>query len=229
MLPTVVLLPGMDGTGELFRPFLAAAKDEFTAIVIRYPTDKLLDYAALTELVSSQLPANERFLLLAESFSGPIAISLAASKPKGLSGLVLCATFARNPRPRLGCLIPALSLLPLTWVPAAVISYFFLGRFATTELRDDLKQVLGKVDRSVIGKRLRSIIEVDVTHELQQIDVPLLYLMASEDRLVPSTAAKPFERLSNNCRITKITGSHLLVQSVPREVAIALRNFLESL
>ena len=215
----------MDGTGELFQPFLAAAKNEFSAIVIRYPTDRLLDYAALTALVSSQFPTNERFVLLAESFSGPIAVTLAASKPKGLSGLVLCATFARNPRPKLGCLIPLFSLLPLSWVPARVISYFFLGRFATTELRDDLKRVLGNVDRSVISKRLRSIIEVNVTNELQQIDVPLLYLMASEDRLVTSNTAIPFERL-RNCRITKITGPHLLVQSVPREVAIALRTFL---
>lgn len=198
MLPRVVLLPGMDGTGALFRPFLAAAKGEFSATVIQYPTDKLLDYAALAELVSSQLPVDERFVLLAESFSGPIAISLAASKPKGLTGLVLCATFARNPRPALGRLAPVLGLLHLARMPAGVISFLFLGRFATSELHDDLSQVFRKLDRSVVANLLRSILEVDVTGELEQIEIPVLYLMASEDRLVPASAAKLFESSQRN-------------------------------
>lgn len=104
----------MDGTGELFRPFLAASKPEFRATVIKYPTDKLLDYAALAESVSSQLPTDERFVLLAESFSGPIAISLAASKPKGLTDW-FCARLLREIRDQrwvdwLLCLVCFISL-----------------------------------------------------------------------------------------------------------------------
>lgn len=229
MLPTLVLLPGMDGTGELFSPLLAALDGEFDTLIVRYPTDKALGYAELTTLTQSQVPAGKRFVLLAESFSGPIAISIAASKARGLAGLILCASFAKNPRPKLRHLIVLLGMFPLRWVPTSVLSHLFLGRFATEELRGKLKAILKRVDRAVLRLRLWSIVSVDVSNELARIDVPALYLMASEDRLVPSKAATPFGQLPTNWKITKINGPHLLLQSVPGEVSIAISSFLKSL
>jgi pimeloyl-ACP methyl ester carboxylesterase len=81
----------------------------------------------------------------------------------------------------------------------------------------------------VVANRLRSIVEVDVTRELDEIEIPLLYLVASEDRLVPASAGKLFRRPERNWQVTKVTGPHLLVQSAPREVLTAVRIFLESL
>src|SRR5690349_8746161 len=95
----VVLLPGMDGTGTLFAPFITALEDAASIKIITYPTDQPLGYAALECLIRDQLPANEPFVLVAESFSGPIAIALAATPPAGLLGVVLCCSFTRNPRP----------------------------------------------------------------------------------------------------------------------------------
>ncbi|MGQ0798894.1 MAG: serine aminopeptidase domain-containing protein [Pseudomarimonas sp.] len=43
------------------------------------------------------LPRSEPYFLLGESFGGPLAIALAARQPRGLLGLVLCASFARYP------------------------------------------------------------------------------------------------------------------------------------
>ncbi|WP_222432862.1 alpha/beta fold hydrolase [Caenimonas sedimenti] len=105
---TLVLLPGMDGTGELFAPFIAAYGG--ATQVVRYPPTAVLNYAGLEEVARSALPRGEPFVLLGESFSGPIAISLAASRPPNLLGVILCCTFARNPRPFLG---PFRSLLPM--------------------------------------------------------------------------------------------------------------------
>ncbi|MEZ5707665.1 MAG: hypothetical protein R3E56_22020 [Burkholderiaceae bacterium] len=34
--PTLVLLPGMDGTGDLFKPFLAVMASAFDTLVIQY-------------------------------------------------------------------------------------------------------------------------------------------------------------------------------------------------
>jgi pimeloyl-[acyl-carrier protein] methyl ester esterase len=126
MFPTVILLPGMDGTGELFAPFLAAAKGDFKTVVVKYPTTKPLAYAELTSLVESQLPTGEPFVLLAESFSGPIAVSVARRKPNGLTGLVLCAAFVRNPRPSLSYFIPLLGLISLRTIPLAFSVLSFL-------------------------------------------------------------------------------------------------------
>jgi hypothetical protein len=51
--------------------------------------------------VRAALPTRGRFVLLAESFSGPLAIRIAADPPSALVGLILCVTFARNPYPSL--------------------------------------------------------------------------------------------------------------------------------
>jgi thioesterase domain-containing protein len=70
----LVLLPGMDGTGELFAPFLAALGPDQAVVVVRYPTDRELGYAELEQVARAALPVDQPFILLGESFSGPVAI-----------------------------------------------------------------------------------------------------------------------------------------------------------
>src|SRR5689334_8209434 len=97
-MTTLVLLPGLDGTGELFAAFVAALRGHDVQIV-DYPRDRAMSYAALEEFVREKLPGEVDYFLLAESFSGPIAISVAASSPPHLRGLILCGSFAANPLP----------------------------------------------------------------------------------------------------------------------------------
>ncbi len=227
MLPTIVLLPGMDGTGELFQPFLSALKGEFRTIVVRYPSETLT-YSALTSIAASHLPTERPFVVLAESFSGPVAISLAASNPAGLLALILCASFARYPRPRLRYLIPIVGLLPKSWVLNHVINFFFLGRFSTRQVADDLHSVIRKMDKAVLLQRLRLTAIVDVVAEVDQINVPLLYMAATEDRLVPNNAMNPFARLKQ-CQIRKVDGPHLLLQAVPEDGVRVIKALLDSL
>src|SRR5262245_16901579 len=99
--PTLVLLPGLDGTGDFFQPLLEALGDSVRSSVVSYPIDGGYDYATCLALTRAKLPADGPFVVLGESFSGPIAITLAAQGLPGLAGIVLASTFARNPRPRL--------------------------------------------------------------------------------------------------------------------------------
>ena len=99
--PALVLLPGMDGTGLMFGPILPFLEG-LDPRVVRYPAE-LTSYPDCLAFARAQLPLDRPFLLLGESFSGPIAIALAAERPEGLQGLVLCVTFARNPSPGLAC------------------------------------------------------------------------------------------------------------------------------
>ena len=85
----LVLLPGMDGTRTLFQPFVDALAGEFEIQIVRYPTHKAFGYEELEAFVRAALPTDSPFILLGESFSGPIAVSIAASKPAALVGLVL--------------------------------------------------------------------------------------------------------------------------------------------
>ena len=75
----IILLPGLDGTGHLFEPFVHALPTEVEASVISYPADSALSYTELVDFVSHKLP-KEDFFLLGESFSGPIVYQLALPK-----------------------------------------------------------------------------------------------------------------------------------------------------
>jgi pimeloyl-ACP methyl ester carboxylesterase len=125
----LVLLPGMDGTGSLFADFVDALPKSFNAVTVRYPTEQCLSYSDLEDLVRAACPISGPFVLLAESFSTPLAIKYAATNPNNLEGVVLCAGFATSPvrgwRRFLGSLlaplvfhIPIMRLITKTGGPA---------------------------------------------------------------------------------------------------------------
>lgn len=98
----IILLPGMDGTGILFRPFVQELRkglpEEVSVQVLSYPADQVLSYGQLIEDVARRLPAQEEIILLAESFSGPIAYALASRQPNRIRALIFVVTFLRPPR-----------------------------------------------------------------------------------------------------------------------------------
>ncbi len=94
----LVLLPGLDGTGRLFAPLRRELGPHFDSMVVAYPADRLRNYDELSADVAKQLPSSQ-FTLVAESFSGPVALKVAARNPPGLVAVVLCASFAACPRP----------------------------------------------------------------------------------------------------------------------------------
>jgi pimeloyl-[acyl-carrier protein] methyl ester esterase len=224
MVPALVLLPGMDGTGDLFAPLVAALGPRIRTIIVRYP-DKPLDYAAHEDIARAALPVGDPFILVGESFSGLIAISIAASAPMGLRGYVLCCSFVRSPRRLLGWLRPLLGLVPPQRFPAAIVAYFLLGRFGSAELLQLHAETLGRVSPSALIARLTTITHVDVSSTLRRVTLPALYLRATEDRLVPGTASRLFARLASNARIVDIEGPHLLLQARPDAAAEAILDF----
>src|SRR5271168_1230847 len=88
--PLVVLLPGLDGTGKLCGEFAEILGSSAASLILAYPADQPLGYDELEALVFAALPRHRPFLLLAESFAGPIAIRIAAQSPPGLLGVILC-------------------------------------------------------------------------------------------------------------------------------------------
>ena len=122
----------MDGTGLMFEPILRFL-DGFDPRVVRYPVG-LTSYPDCVAFARAQLPVDRPFLLLGESFSGPIAIALAAERPEGLLGLVLCCTFARNPRPALAWTALLLRALPPARLSLPLLRYLLFGRWGTEAL-----------------------------------------------------------------------------------------------
>jgi pimeloyl-ACP methyl ester carboxylesterase len=73
--------------------------------------------------------------------------------------------------------------------------------------------------------RLRSVLEVDVTSQLQRIRVPILYLRADEDRVVPAAASDLISRINNSAKVVTIEGPHALLQTNPNACASAIKEF----
>jgi len=110
----ILLLPGMDGSGVLLTGLVHRLSQHRPVRVISYPNSEPLTYDELTTFVIERTP-DSRFVILGESFSGPIAIEVAATEPR-VAGLILASSFARHPLPTL--FVPLAQMLDLRWVPA---------------------------------------------------------------------------------------------------------------
>jgi pimeloyl-ACP methyl ester carboxylesterase len=218
----------MDGTGDLFAPLVAALGPKVRTIVVRYPNEPL-DYASHEEIARAALPVGQPFILLGESFSGPIAISIAASSPVGLRGYVLCCSFVRSPRRVLGCLRPLFGLFSPHLVPNVITTNLLMGRFSTAELQQLHGSTLRRVSQPALAARLSALASVDVRSTLRRVGLPALYLRATEDRLVPRSAAELFARLSSNARVVDVEGPHFLLQARPEAAAQAILAFVGEL
>ncbi len=220
------LLPGMDGTGQLFSSFLEALGPEVQTIVVSYPPDQALEYPQLEAFARSWLPSGQPFVLLGESFSGPIAVSIAASAPRGLRGLVLCCSFVKNPRSVLGLLKVLSAVFPAGVFPTGLLSRTLLGRFATPPIQGALAQALARVSSNALSARVRAVLDVNVASLLTRVRVPALYLRATEDRVVPRAASRLVSQLLPEARVVELEGPHFLLQAAPAEAARHVGGFL---
>ena len=190
------------------------------------PTDKPLGYAGLESIARRHLPSNRPFFLLGESFSGPIAVSIAASRPPGLLGVILCCSFARNPMPHLAAARPLVRFFPFGVVPVSWFSPLLLGRFSSPALHSTLAGAVASVVPAVLRERARAALTADVSALLSRIEVPILYLRASEDRVVSKSASDLIASQVPDTRVVDFTAPHLLLQVVPAAAASAVSAFM---
>ena len=222
----IILLPGLDGTGELFEPVLEELSVVGPVEIISYPTDKALSYRELHELVSLRLPKNENYVLLGESFSGAIAISVAAESPSNLVGLVLCCSFLKNPNNLLSVLKPAVGILPVSLFPNKILTFALLGKWSTPYLAAKLKETIRTVQHHVLSQRLKLVESLDSKNNIQAIKVPILCLAANNDRLVPISNSIEIKNNNRNVTVKCLDGPHALLQSRPKQSVLLIGEFV---
>jgi len=224
-------MPGMDGTGELFADFVNALPEAFQTVIVRYPADRFLPYAELAGLVRESCPVSEPFVLVAESFSTPLAIQYAAANPSNLAALVLCAGFASSPvqgwRRLLASLCaPIVFHIPL---PKFLAEYWLVGQDAPASLLKAFQAAISSVKSGVLAARLREVLDCDALAELDQITVPILYLQARQDRLVAAWCLEEIRQIKPQAAVATIEGPHLLLQRETHQAAAVISEFLRGL
>lgn len=227
----MVLLPGLDGTGKLFADFVESLRTSWPATVVSYPTDTFLSYADLRPFVTAAAPQSQQFVLLAESFSTPLALWYAACAPANLSAVVLCAGFVRNPLRRWSKLAKTVTrpLLFKLEPPQMILEYFLLGKNAPPQTVRNLRQALRNVSPHVLSGRVQEVLNCDARETLGRITVPLLYLEPTNDRLLSPLCRDDFSRLKPDTLFKAVPGPHLLLQREPQKTANIVRNFVNAL
>jgi pimeloyl-ACP methyl ester carboxylesterase len=211
-----ILLPGIDGSGRLFGPLLAAGPRRIAPETVSFPPDQPLGYDALLDRVRAALPRG-RFLLVAESFSGPLAIRLAAERPRGLAGLVLAATFLHRPLHPLLHPIRGLVGARLFGVamPAALVRHFMAGPDAPDALVREVQAAVGATTPEVMALRAMEALRADVRAELGRVDAPILVLSPTRDRLIRADVGNEILSLRPDADVVQLDAPHMILQRAP--------------
>lgn len=221
----LVLLPGLDGSGELFAPLLSFLQ-HFECQIISLPNTTNQNYQFLAEYVLTQLPKDD-FILLAESFSGPIAILLSQQRNKNLKGIILVATFISPPRKHLVLLTKILPIKILLSLPFGCYLYSYLFFDNNLNLFKLLKQTINTIPTKILKQRLNSIQSLGNLKKLLSISsTPALYIQPISDLFVSNNKYHEISKYYDNITLKKIDGSHFIAQVRPRECSAIISEFM---
>ena len=226
--PCVALLPGLDGTGDLFRPLLDVIPPWVNTRVISYPADTSHSYSELLGLIEARLRDEPDVVLVAESFSGPLALRYAAAWPGRVRGVVLCASFVRPPLPRWVlwfCRAAVFRMAP----PAFLVRRLMVGGGASAALVKAVRDAVRQVRPRVLAGRLREAVETDAVTALRDCSAPILYLAARGDALVGASAVRAIRAVRDDVRFVELDGPHLLLQREPGAAWREVERFLAAI
>jgi pimeloyl-[acyl-carrier protein] methyl ester esterase len=230
-LDTLVLMPGLDGTGTLLADLVAELPQTMNITVVRYPADRFLPYPKLLSYLREITPAS-RFLLVAESFSTPLAAMFAATRPANLAGLVLCAGFVTNP---VGSWSVLIRQLARPWVlrlspPEFALEHFLVGTNPPAALRATVRQALRLVQREVLARRIRAVLDCDAREDLARTEIPVMYIQGERDCLVRAGSFKEIQQIRPDTILVSIpTAPHLVFQRQPRKAAEVILRFTDQI
>ena len=223
----LVLLPGLDGTGLLFEPLCRELSSFIQPVTVDYPSDRETSYDELLSQTLPKLPTTEPYILLGESYGGPLAIKIAATRPVGLCGLILSASFVTCPHGYVPKWASHL-VVPALFYPAPLLAKLkaVVGRYSTPEIQALISRGLATVSPAVIAARVREVITIDVSKELVACPVPILYIQATHDYVVPASNLVQIQELRPNLRVVRVEAPHMILQTQAARSAEIIEGFM---
>lgn len=221
----------MHGDGELFADFIKVLPEDFALTAPLYPNDVCLSYADHLRAVEHSASEYGPFVMLAESFSTPIAIQFAAKNPPNLKGLVISAGFATAPvrgvlRWIAPLVVPVLSYLPVNKIGARIM---VRGPAPPKSASAHMRAAIVAVKPKVLMHRVQSVMQCNVLEELRKVTVPILYLQARRDRFVNPICLEEMRRVKPDIEVVAIEGAHMLLQQMPQVAAEIVAGFAQRL
>ena len=225
----IIVLPGLDGTGKMLTGFVKVLGLNHDVEVMTYPNKNALSYEELVQIAISTLPKNQPYAIIAESFSGPIAVKIASLAGDNLKTIIFAASFIENPTifPKFlsmfakGAPLKSSALLRLAkpWT---------FGKWASRNFDTLLNEALNEVSHEVISSRIRSLMSANERTAFEAISLPMLYIQPSADRLVSKSNASKMRALNNAVQIKQVDGPHFILQTNPNDCAGSINLFLKN-
>jgi pimeloyl-ACP methyl ester carboxylesterase len=220
--PTLLYVPGIDGTGEYLFGTAERLRKDFRLITLEYFDDANAgpdSYEHLSTTIG-QVLANEEvgpLMLLAESFGGGVALQFALDHMDQIQGIALVNTFPRYRR-RLHLRMTRL-FFPLT---STRLFYAIRRRFAPWALFGPIREPevtrmfyerKNPIFNELYARRLSLLAGLDLRARLPEISCPVLLFHSLKDRVVDSAwQAKLMASLLHAPRLYPIPlGGHLIL------------------
>lgn len=177
---------------------------------------RIIDYAKFVEekvqMVRSQ---NSHLILFGHSFGGMVATQIVANGSVEVDGLVLCATngVVRSTS------LKRLSFLLVAKLGKLVAKFFNLEQFLRRYLYKFLHEHDYEKTSGVMREVFKNAIEFDIKPLLKSINIPILVLWGSDDKMTPVSAVRIIECSSKNVKSKIYTGiKHNLPYVLPSEI-----------
>jgi pimeloyl-ACP methyl ester carboxylesterase len=213
----IIMLPGTDGTGVLFKELIECLPNGFDIEVVCLNDLQGKSYANQTKEIAQRV-GSRKLILVAESYSGRIAYELCGLLGNQIERLIFIASFITNPNP----LTQIASLLPLwilkeRFIPGQLLSYFCFSGYETEERIKLVRTALQSVSPKDIRQRLSNM--AALTSPERRFDTDAIYIRPSKDRLVGESALRQIQKIYPNLEVCSVLGGHFVAQSNSRECA----------
>jgi pimeloyl-ACP methyl ester carboxylesterase len=231
----LIFLPGLHGTDELFDDLVGQLKlleVSFQTTLINYPPDPKQSYQELFNWLCSHLVLDQeitdnktKIVIIAESFSTPIALKLADKFPKQVKAIIIGGGFCTSPAN------PIISLLPLRPLfmiapPRSAVEYFLTGSGSSPELMNKVRSTIKKVSSKNISQRVRSILTLDEEQTPTVSETPVLLFQAENDAVIPWEIQNQLENHLPHAECHWLDSPHLIFQAHPKTCALHIVEFL---
>ena len=144
-----------------------------------------------------------------------------------MCGLILSASFVTCPHGYVPKWASHL-VVPALFYPAPLLAKLkaVVGRYSTPEIQALISRGLATVSPAVIAARVREVITIDVSKELVACPVPILYIQATHDYVVPASNLVQIQELRPDLRVVRVEAPHMILQTQAARSAEIIEGFM---
>ncbi len=222
----IILMPGLDGTGLLFNELIEQLCNESRVKCINLNELKGRSYSELAQEIAYQLPT-QRFVLVAESYSGAIAYELFKLVPNKIEHLIFIASFVSRPSlmSKWAQFIP-ISFIHLLARRKWLVEVFCFGRTINDVEFSIFRSALAECPNDLIKKRLEYISNLQTPTEI--FDIQTTYIRPKNDILISKTAVDTIQRLYPSTKVISLEGGHFIAQASSKRCAEVIKKMIST-